>query len=287
MTDGPIGSQIMDPPMRLILAGRDVTAVDTVGTLIMGYDPSSVPYLQMAQQVGLGTTDTAWIQVIGQSVAQVRMDFPAPYGEPPVIRAESEPPLADIACPDENCVITVSAQVLIDAVDNAEIAKVELYVDGLLMDTDREAPYQFALEPDRLGIGQHSLRAVAYDGALNEGVDTITVNVLSPQATSSAPPTSTAESTATQEPTMRPAEPTITAPPSVATELSPPTPSMTSSPVPPVLAGSPESIETATVSTGRPSSSEIHGALLCGLISLIAIVALGACAMSFLAARRR
>jgi uncharacterized protein (DUF362 family) len=287
MTDGPIGSQIIDPPMRLILAGRDVAAVDTVGTLIMGYDPSSVPYLQMAQQVGLGTIDTAWIQVIGQSVAQVRRDFPAPYGEPPVIRAESEPPLADITCPDEDCVITVSTQMLIDAVDDAEIAKVELCVDGLLVDTDREAPYQFALEPDGLGIGQHTVKVVAYDRALNQGVDTITVNVSSPQATSSVTPTSTVESTATQEPTPRPAEPTVTAPPSAPTQVFLPTPSVTNSPRPSVLSGSPESIETATVSTGHPSSTGFHGTLLCGLIALIAIVALGACASSFLAARRR
>ncbi|RLC60748.1 MAG: hypothetical protein DRI80_10320, partial [Chloroflexota bacterium] len=34
LTDGPCGDHLADPPMRLILAGRDAVAVDTIGTLV-------------------------------------------------------------------------------------------------------------------------------------------------------------------------------------------------------------------------------------------------------------
>ncbi|NIN68308.1 MAG: hypothetical protein GTO63_27090, partial [Anaerolineae bacterium] len=100
--------------------------MDTVGTLIMGYAPASVPYLKMAQEVNLGTTDSAWIRVVGESVAQVRRDFPAPYGELPVTRAETEPPWADITLPNAGGTITGLTQVLVEARDNAGIAKVEV-----------------------------------------------------------------------------------------------------------------------------------------------------------------
>ena len=40
--------------MRLILAGRDAVAVDTVEALIMNWDPQSVKYLVFLNKSGLG-----------------------------------------------------------------------------------------------------------------------------------------------------------------------------------------------------------------------------------------
>jgi len=99
MTDGPIGGTLANPPMRLIMAGTDPVAVDTIGTLVMGYDPASVPYLSWAAGAGLGTNDVRQITVRGVSgerVSQVRRNFPAPYGDPPVQRAESTHPTVQI-----------------------------------------------------------------------------------------------------------------------------------------------------------------------------------------------
>jgi uncharacterized protein (DUF362 family) len=61
MTDGPVGNTPADPPMKLILAGRDAVAVDTVGSLVMGYDPATIPYLSWVAGVGLGTDDVSQI----------------------------------------------------------------------------------------------------------------------------------------------------------------------------------------------------------------------------------
>jgi len=84
MTDGPNGNHLADPPMKLIMAGRDPVAVDTVGALVIGYAPASISYLPLAQQAGLGTMDVSNIRVLGRPVAEVRQDFPVPYGSPSV-----------------------------------------------------------------------------------------------------------------------------------------------------------------------------------------------------------
>jgi uncharacterized protein (DUF362 family) len=277
MIDGPIGSQTTDPPMGLIIAGRDVVAVDTVGTLIMGYDPKSVPYLRMAEEVNLGTTETAWIQVVGKSVARVRRDFPAPYGELPVTRAESQPPLVDITFPHDGTSLAESTQVLVEVMDDVGVARVELYVDDSLVGTDRESPYEFPLNPDSYGLGPHSLRAVAHDKVLNEARDQITISFLSSEPTSTATSISVAQITATPSPTAHPTEPRIT-PSSLPTLEPSPTVTVTKEPM---------SREAGTPVPEPPSMTPDNGAPFCGLPLATIALAVGITVGPILLARRR
>ena len=64
--------------MRLILAGRDPLAVDTIQSLLMGWDPESVEYLRLLNASQAGNLDTAHITVLGQPVDRVRKDFAGP-----------------------------------------------------------------------------------------------------------------------------------------------------------------------------------------------------------------
>jgi len=167
MTDGPVGSHLISPPMDLILAGGDVVAVDTVGTLVMGYDPRAIPYLQFGAQSGVGTTDTGHIQVVGMPLAQARRDFPAPYASSPAERADSQPPTVTITAPAEGewqGTVTVTA----DADDDDTVVRVELYVDGQWVGQALSPPYQFELDTWRYSSGTHTLQAVAYDYCLNQ-----------------------------------------------------------------------------------------------------------------------
>jgi uncharacterized protein (DUF362 family) len=61
--------------MRLILAGKNAVAVDTIEALVMKCDPKKVPHLTKLEADGLGTTDTAKIQVVGKQVADVAKPF--------------------------------------------------------------------------------------------------------------------------------------------------------------------------------------------------------------------
>jgi uncharacterized protein (DUF362 family) len=61
--------------MRLILAGRNAVAVDTIEALVMKCDPKKVPHLTKLEADGLGTTDTSKITVVGKQVSDVATPF--------------------------------------------------------------------------------------------------------------------------------------------------------------------------------------------------------------------
>ena len=61
--------------MRLILAGRNAVAVDTIEALVMKCDPKKVPHLTKLEADGLGTTDVAQINLVGKQVTEVAKPF--------------------------------------------------------------------------------------------------------------------------------------------------------------------------------------------------------------------
>jgi uncharacterized protein (DUF362 family) len=68
---GPVGG---DPVrMDLIVAGRDVVAVDATCCRIMGFDPRKVKHILRAHERGLGEVDD--VEVVGESVASVMRRF--------------------------------------------------------------------------------------------------------------------------------------------------------------------------------------------------------------------
>ncbi len=61
--------------MRLVLAGRNAVAVDTVGALVMKCDPAKVPYLTKLEASGFGSTDLGKITVVGKQPGEVARPF--------------------------------------------------------------------------------------------------------------------------------------------------------------------------------------------------------------------
>jgi uncharacterized protein (DUF362 family) len=61
--------------MRLILAGKNAVAVDTVEATIMKCDPKKVPHLTKLEASGLGTTDLSKISVVGKQPSEVAKGF--------------------------------------------------------------------------------------------------------------------------------------------------------------------------------------------------------------------
>lgn len=121
-----------DPNSQMIIAGADSVAVDTVCTLLMGYDPQYVRHLRWAYNRELGTMDTARITVKGDHVAAVRQYFglshswiggswSSPNGSP----VETTPPsLTDISVPD-----TIVGEVQIQSSGfSQDVVKAELSV---------------------------------------------------------------------------------------------------------------------------------------------------------------
>lgn len=70
-------SMIAGNPLQtnVVIAGRDVVAVDTVGALVMGLDPQAVPHLPMAAKLGLGVTDVNEVSMVGTALGDARVCF--------------------------------------------------------------------------------------------------------------------------------------------------------------------------------------------------------------------
>lgn len=81
VVDAIIGQEGMGPllglpvELGLIMAGRDLVAVDAIAGRVMGFAPAEVPITVAAAARGLGTMEEAAIRVVGEPVASVARRF--------------------------------------------------------------------------------------------------------------------------------------------------------------------------------------------------------------------
>lgn len=159
--------------MRLILAGRDAVALDTVEALIMNWDPQSVKYLVFLNKSGLGNICPSAINVKGKRVDEIRKDFagvrPVAGGYP--IKEMTTPAFAYTGYEVQE------GQIIFSFVPDSSIVKMELCLDG------NDQPEQvitgnfhrIAVDLSRLGPGENRLGIYAYDRFFNRVAKTFTV----------------------------------------------------------------------------------------------------------------
>jgi len=88
VVDGVVGMEGDGPlmgtarPTGVVVVGCDGVAVDAVSTRIMGFDPAQIPYLHLADWVGLGAIEPRRIELRGLSIDAVRQS----YAPPPTVR---------------------------------------------------------------------------------------------------------------------------------------------------------------------------------------------------------
>jgi len=83
VVDGLVGTEVNETSgnpvkMDLLIAGTDMVAVDSVGSAVMGIDPSEVKYLGLAEKVGLGVSNLRDIDILGEDIEAVRQEFELP-----------------------------------------------------------------------------------------------------------------------------------------------------------------------------------------------------------------
>jgi len=88
--------------------------------------------------------------------------------------ADTLAPSVSITSPSNGATVPAAFTVAATATDNTAVTKVELYVDGELVDTKTAAPYSF--DVSGLATGGHSIQAKATDG-INIADNTINVTV--------------------------------------------------------------------------------------------------------------
>ncbi|HOQ85810.1 MAG TPA: DUF362 domain-containing protein [Phycisphaerae bacterium] len=126
ITDGPTGTNKPATPMRLIMAGRDSVAVDTIGALCMGYNPLENLHIGWAWNRGLGTRDTSAIIVVGDRVDAIRQMFPANYGGS--VPVETVDPSLTFISPADGSTVWGDVKITAEAADNTGLSKAELRV---------------------------------------------------------------------------------------------------------------------------------------------------------------
>jgi uncharacterized protein (DUF362 family) len=80
IVDGLVGSEMDETygrpiPMNVVIAGRDMVAVDVVGSAVMGVDPKTVRHICLAAERGLGIGTLKEIEVQGESIKNVMKKF--------------------------------------------------------------------------------------------------------------------------------------------------------------------------------------------------------------------
>jgi len=81
VVDGIIGMEGLGPtdgppvPMGLIIAGQDPVAVDSVTSMVMGFEPEKEGCIAAAAKAGIGTANLAKIQVVGEPINKVKRRF--------------------------------------------------------------------------------------------------------------------------------------------------------------------------------------------------------------------
>ena len=73
---GPGPRTMIPVEADLILASSDQVAIDAVSARLMGFDPMSIKYINLAHEAGLGVGDVRDIEVVGEDVSSIRMNFP-------------------------------------------------------------------------------------------------------------------------------------------------------------------------------------------------------------------
>jgi uncharacterized protein (DUF362 family) len=73
--DGPGPRAMRWLEKNVILAGADQVAIDAVSARIMGFDPMSIRFIELAHEMGLGCGDVNQIEVVGEDISEVNWHF--------------------------------------------------------------------------------------------------------------------------------------------------------------------------------------------------------------------
>jgi len=70
------GPRTMVPKIKnFVLASTDSVAIDAIAAKMMGFDPMTIPYLRMCDEMGLGVADPKRIEIAGADIAQENFGF--------------------------------------------------------------------------------------------------------------------------------------------------------------------------------------------------------------------
>lgn len=155
--------------MGILLGGKDAVAVDTICSLIVGWDPESVGYLNhFRENMGLGQLEN--IRVKGAFVDDLRKYFTI-----------KRPDLGGVQITDDHGPV-LSAELLethdqllqIHYKTDEDAYKLELYIDDYFSHSIPSTQEDtLTLDISRLSKGNHKIQLIVYDRFLNRSTETV------------------------------------------------------------------------------------------------------------------
>jgi len=158
--------------MRLIIAGRDPVAVDTVESLIMNWDPQSVGYLKFLCESGAGNLETSKITVLGKQVDEIRKDFagviPAAGGAKVIDQKAPKTVVKEYSV--EKGILTMSLNT------DSDTSKVEVYVNDKMVSPVITGGFENCkVDISNTAIGNHRVKIWTFDKFLNRSENIISI----------------------------------------------------------------------------------------------------------------
>jgi uncharacterized protein (DUF362 family) len=194
-TDMTLSLEADQMNMRLILAGSDAVAVDTIEALLAGWDPNSVPHITYLNSSSAGNIDPACITVKGVKVMDVKQSFEGtrPWAGGSQITDTTPPNLTVNSSSFDNGTCSLSLTV------DSETIKAEVYIDNELRSPIITGNYDsISMNISDISSGDHVAEIYAYDRFLNYSAASIPFNT----ATGGTPvPTAVTTEIPTTEPT--------------------------------------------------------------------------------------
>ncbi|MCK4532708.1 T9SS type A sorting domain-containing protein [bacterium] len=89
-------------------------------------------------------------------------------------------PVVTINSPLDGSQVSGTITIDVSATDDCGISKVEFYVDGALVNTTVDLPYQYLWNTEGITQGDHKIKVIAYDLSGNKTEQTITLQVRKP-----------------------------------------------------------------------------------------------------------
>jgi hypothetical protein len=94
---------------------------------------------------------------------------------PPPPTGDITAPVVSISSPSNGATIGSNTKINVKATDDTRIAKLEIYVDGILKASSSKSSLSYGWSSRKASTGAHTITAKAYDAAGNVGQTTITV----------------------------------------------------------------------------------------------------------------
>jgi len=170
---GPLGHEgesleAVQMNKRLILAGKDAVAVDTIHSLVIGVDPLKIDFIKTLADDGMGIMDLSLINVVGnRSVSDVKEHFDFPKFWPgavggPTSYEDFEAPVVTLAAANLS---ESDLQIVFGADETVE--KAEIFHGDKLVHVESIQTHSTNFSIANEGFDLANMSMVVYDRYLN------------------------------------------------------------------------------------------------------------------------